>query len=225
MFWFARIIFILVLSIIVSGCASQNINLGSNAYNQGNYDLAAKYWNPIAKQGNPIAQYNVGLLWEQGLGSTTINIDEASQWFLLSARQGYVPAMVRLARIQRDHGLDEAATSWLVMAARWGNSEAANELEKWGEPTPPADLLATQQYSDAISRQAAIKALGETAYQLGKAIGGGGSVNSPASSPPSTPIPSYSGGASDSAKSERGCTSDYNCGIGLKCGLNAESCG
>jgi TPR repeat protein len=72
------ILCIFALIVFLSGCASQNINLGVNAYNQGNYDLAAKYWNPLAKQGNYIAQFNLGLLWEQGLGSTPLNKAEAS---------------------------------------------------------------------------------------------------------------------------------------------------
>ena len=116
--WCSIILCIFALMIFLSGCASQNINLGVNAYNQGNYDLAAKYWNPLAKQGNYIAQYNLGLLWEQGLGSTPLNKAEASQWFLLSAQQGYVPAMVRLAKIQKEKGYEDAAISWFNLAAR-----------------------------------------------------------------------------------------------------------
>lgn len=197
----------------MSGCASQRINLGVNAYKQGNYDLAAHYWNPLAKQGDPVAQYNLGLLWEQGLGRTPLNKAEASQWFLLSAKQGYVPAMVRLAKIQKANGYDEAAESWFNMAARWGNSDAVNELRAWGKSVPAADLLASQQYRDAISRQAAINALGDAAYQLGRAIGGGSGSSS---SSYSTFTPSTLG-TTPSTYSEGGCTSDYSCGIGFKC--------
>lgn len=212
------ILFVFALSILFSGCASQSINLGVNAYNQGNYDLAARYWNPLAKQGNSVAQYNVGLLWEQGLGSTPLNKAQASQWFLLSAKQGYVPAMVRLAKFQKEHGYEEAATSWFNLAARWGNSDAINELQTWGKPVPAADLLATQQYHDAISRQAAINALGDAAYQLGMAIGGGGTGSDNSSySPTSTFTPSFSGSTTQSTYSEGGCASDYSCGIGFKC--------
>ena len=187
-------------------------------FNQGNYDLAARYWSPLAKQGNSVAQYNVGLLCEQGLGSTPLNTAQASQWFLLSAKQGYVPAMVRLAKIQKNGGYEEAATSWFNLAARWGNSDAINELHAWGKPVPAADLLATQQYRDAVSRQAAINALGDAAYQLGRAIGGGGaSSSSPSYSPTSTFTPSTIGNTTPSTYSEEGCTSDYSCGIGFKC--------
>ena len=189
--------------IFLSGCASQNINLGVNAYNQGNYDLATKYWNPLAKQGNYIAQYNLGLLWEQGLGSTPLNKAEASQWFLLSAQQGYVPAMVRLAKIQKEKGYEDAAISWFNLAARWEDTDAIRELQSWGKSVPKADLLLEQEYRDAIAKQKAAEAWGDAAYQIGKALGGGsgGSTSS----------------YSSTSNNEVECTSDYNCGVGYKC--------
>ena len=218
-FWSLKILLCgMTVTILLTGCASQSINLGVNAYNQGNYDLAASYWNPIAKKGEPVAQYNLGLLWEQGLGSTPLNKAEASQWFLLSAKQGYVPAMVRLARIQKENGAEEAAISWFNIAARWGNTDAISALQSWKKSVPPADLLAAQQYRDAVSRQAAINALGDAAYQLGRAIGGGGSGRTSSSY---TPSPAYStssfGGTTQSTYTESECTSDFSCGIGFKC--------
>jgi len=177
-FLITRIFFFLIISFLISGCVSQQNQLGSNAYNQGNYDQAAGYWNPIAKNGDYAAQYNLGLLWEQGLGSTPKNKAYASQWFLLSAQQGCTPAMVRLARIQKGDGYNTAAISWFNLAARWGDTDAIAELQNWGKFVPSADLLAAQQYRDAISRQKAIDALGDAAYQLGRAIGGGGTRSS-----------------------------------------------
>jgi TPR repeat protein len=91
--------FIFILPVILLGCVN-HLQLGANAYNEGKYDVAAGYWNPLAINGDPYAQYNIGLLWEDGLGSTKKNINEASQWYLKSAQQSYVPSMVRLALIQ-----------------------------------------------------------------------------------------------------------------------------
>jgi len=147
---------IALFSTLLLGCASiddTNVRLGANAYNQKNYDLAAKYWNDPAKKGNYFAQYNIGLLWEQGLGSTPLNKSEASQWFLLSAQQGYVPAMVRLARIQKEYGYEKPAIAWFDLAARWGNQEAILELQSWNKTVPPADLLAAQQQGQKAAQQ------------------------------------------------------------------------
>ena len=126
--------------------------------------------------------------------------------------------MVRLARIQKENGYEEAAISWFNMAARWGNTDAIHELQSWDKPVPPTDLLAAQQYRDAISRQAAINALGDAAYQLGKAVGGGGSGGATSSySPTSTFTPSSFESSTQSTNNESGCTSDYSCGVGYKC--------
>lgn len=207
-------IFLVVLLLILSGCASRSINLGVNAYNQGNYDLAAKYWNPLAIQGNFIARYNVGLLWEKGLGSTPLNETKASEWFLLSAKQGYIPAMVRLAKIQKTHDYEDAAISWFNLAARWGDVSAINELQNWGKPVPPADLLANQQYRNAKSKQ---KALSAAAYQLGRAIGGGGSAGKTSSHSTYSPPASLDNKLQFIYTDKGDCTSDFNCGIGNKC--------
>ena len=131
----------LLAVMLFAGCANP-VKMGADAFERGEFDKAAAYWNPLAKAGNPYAEYNLGLLWEDGLGSTPRNPAEASQWYFRSAKQGYVPAMVRLANIQRQMGHDEAALSWLVLAARWGNNDAITALAAWNKSIPPADLHA-----------------------------------------------------------------------------------
>ena len=135
---------ILIFCALLSSCANQELKFGVDAFNVGNYDQAAIHWNPLATQGDPYAQYNLGLLWEDGLGSTEKNISEAANWYYLSAQQGYVPAMLRLANIQKANGFDEFALSWYVMAARWGNPDAVSALRAWGKPIPDPDLMKAQ---------------------------------------------------------------------------------
>jgi hypothetical protein len=144
---------LLIVSAILSGCVS-HLQLGINAYNQGKYDVAAALWNYSAKTGNPAAQHNLGILWEDGLGSTPKNVGQAAQWYLLAARQGYIPSMVSLARIQKQAGYDQAAESWLSLAARWGNTDAARLLTSWGKPVPQPDLLRAKQQYDAEQQTA-----------------------------------------------------------------------
>ena len=93
-------LFLLVLLIL--GCQTHKLNMGVEAFNRGQYDSAAEHWNQIAINGNPRAQYNLGLLWESGLGKTAKNPTEAAAWFAKSATQGFVPAMTKLAKIQAD---------------------------------------------------------------------------------------------------------------------------
>lgn len=126
----------------VAGCASQ-LDRGVAEFQRGNYDKAASLWTPLAKTGDPVAQRNVGILWERGLGSTPLNLTEAAAWYSLSAQGGHTPAMVSLARIERRYAYEDEALSWLTLAAQSGDQEAINDLRTWGKPVPQPDLYQT----------------------------------------------------------------------------------
>lgn len=224
---------LLLVFLTITGCADL-VQIGKGAFDRGQYDQAAAIWNGPAQAGNPYAQYNLGLLWDGGLGSTPKNAAEASHWYLRSAQQGYTPAMVRLARIQIELGYQEAAKSWLVLAARWGNGDAGYTLASLGEPIPQADLLAQQQYEEEVEEEAEadaiIDALTSVAPTLGCALAGGTCGASPPSSAPSyqrseprassppRSVQTYRPDPSTPAVlDEKQCTSDYSCGIGFTC--------
>jgi len=124
------------------GCASQFVK-GVADFQQCSDDKAAAPWVSPAEGGDRLAQYHAGVQREQGLGGTPRNLTEAAAWYSLSAKGGYTPAMVSLARIQRQFAFEEEALGWLNLAARQGNEAAVNELRRWGKPVPPADLLQT----------------------------------------------------------------------------------
>jgi TPR repeat protein len=135
--------------IVFTGC--QSLNQGNHAYNQGKFDLAAYHWNSPAINGNPYAQYNLGMLWESGLGSTPKNNNEACAWYLKSAEQGYVPAMVRLAELQKTIGYKKSSISWYELAARYGNQDAISALKSLGKNIPIADLQIQQHFANTAS--------------------------------------------------------------------------
>ena len=135
---------IILILFTATGCATTNLDRGNELYAQGRYDEAAAQWNSLAQLGNPYAQHNVGLLWQYGLGSTPLNEAEASQWFLLSANQGLVLSMVKLADIQFRHGHEASAISWLNLAARWGDADAVSMLNERDLPIPKPDLYYQQ---------------------------------------------------------------------------------
>ncbi len=136
----------LTITILLTSCGTSfKVNQGVTFYNQGLYNQAAAQWNGPARQGDHSAQYNLGLLWRDGLGSTPENLNEAANWFYLSAKQGYVPAMVRLSEVQSRLGNETPAISWLILAARWGNSEAIQQLKEKGLQAPLPDLYYAEQ--------------------------------------------------------------------------------
>lgn len=206
-----RIVSVVVLiAFLVSSCASYRIDRGIEAFNRGDYSLAAHHWNGLAQEGHPIAENNVGVLWERGLGKTPKNLNQAAEWYLRAAKKGNIQAMTNLARVQKQLGHEEAATSWLTLAARWGNSEAMDMLHQWNKPVPSPDLLEKyliekkrreQETGDAF---AAMMLMGLTA-----AAAKNSGTTTPGS-PNIAPIGLSSAGSG-------GCTSDFNCGHGFKC--------
>lgn len=69
---------------------------GVAAYDAGDFQRAFALWAPLAEQGNPSAQFNLGTLYEQGRGVDR-NEATAAAWFLKAAERGDVQAQVKLA--------------------------------------------------------------------------------------------------------------------------------
>ena len=63
----------LVLSIVcLAAPAWADFKAGENAYHRGDYATAMREWQPLAKQGHAVAQYNLGLLYANGQGVQTM---------------------------------------------------------------------------------------------------------------------------------------------------------
>lgn len=154
---------------LISGCATP-VERGVAAYNRGSYGQAAAQWNGPAANGDPAAQYNLGLLWENGQSSEGKNLNEAAAWYYRSANQGFIQAMVALARVQLEQGNRVAAVSWLTLAARWNDQTAITSLMQLRESVPTPDLYNQRQQALALQQQ---QALGQMGYAIGCAVAGG----------------------------------------------------
>jgi len=104
------------------------------AHGQGvpnNYAEAVKWWRKAALQGNPIAQYNLGLMYGAGLGVSK-DYDEAFRWYRRAALQGDAKAQYELGvmwanghGVPKDYGV---AIWWYRKAAQHGNAKAQYNL-------------------------------------------------------------------------------------------------
>lgn len=197
------------LLFFLAGCVNYSIKQGAEAYARGDFDDAVMQWSPHAKAGDPYAQFNIGIIWEQGLGRTPLNTEQAMQWYLLSARQGYTPAMVRLANLQHTRGYNDAAQSWYVLAARWGNPDASTALRALGKEVPSSDLLAQQQYNKATADQQTIDAV---ILSLSYIVDTTLYYKYAHQHQPPPPI-AYK----PTAQVDSGCSSDFACGSGYSC--------
>jgi len=70
--------------------------IGLSWYKQQNYEIAAKFWKPLAQEGDCDAEYAMGLLYLGGLGVWR-NYDDAFTLWKRSAGQGQAQAQVSLA--------------------------------------------------------------------------------------------------------------------------------
>jgi TPR repeat protein len=70
---------------------SSNYDAGIAAYKRGHYDVAIYDFEQRAVQGDPIAQFCLAFMYKHGKGVPQ-NFQNAIEWYIKSAEQGYVPA-------------------------------------------------------------------------------------------------------------------------------------
>lgn len=105
---------------------------GWNAFESGHYHTALDYWLPLAKQGDPNAQLNIGLMYDTGRG-LAVDSSQAVYWYQQSAENGLAAAQYNLGLMYRDgQGVEQdvqLANSWLERAAQQGLQAARDLLE------------------------------------------------------------------------------------------------
>ncbi|MCP5155850.1 MAG: sel1 repeat family protein [Ectothiorhodospiraceae bacterium] len=103
---------------------------GLAAADRGDFEIAMKEWLPLAENGFPSAQHNVGLLYEHGWG-TKEDAGEALMWFWAAAVQGHVDSQYKLGMLYREgKGMTPSpveAYAWFAVAARGGLELASAE--------------------------------------------------------------------------------------------------
>lgn len=106
---------------------------GYQSYLKGDYQAAYEEWLPLAELGDAEAQYNLGVMYDEGAGIEQ-DLSRAAEWYRKAAEQGFVDAQINLGMLYyhgqgftRDH--DEAA-KWFERAAGQGDREAATYLQR-----------------------------------------------------------------------------------------------
>jgi hypothetical protein len=212
------------LFLVLSGCSSNKINTGYNAFQSGDCAKAVDDWLPLAKKGDAAAQNNMGAVWRKGCSQRGMisSAYEAIKWYELAASQGLPVAHENLGDIylngisvSKDIG---RAKSHYTFAARWGSTKSIAALQSLNAPVPQPDLLnqyqanqkAQEQYNMLIGMQIISNSI--SSYYQGKAAGYQQSsmplnylANQPNYTNPQSP------------PTQQGCSLDYECGIGMMC--------
>ena len=104
---------------------------GQAAYDNGDFAVAFKVWNTLAKEGDALSQFNLGVMYSRGEG-TRKNGQRALEWYMRSAEQGYAPAQFNLGAIYLEGKIIDAnqqkAAAWWQLAAEQGFVQAQFNL-------------------------------------------------------------------------------------------------
>ncbi len=149
-----QIIFLICLFFaccFVSADAESDFQVGMDYYRYRNYKQAAVYLKKSAEQGEPAAQYYLGLMYRYGNG-VSIDYKKAFYLFKKSAEQGNADAQVRLGRMyQWGTGVRSnyrMAVFWYTKASKQGNIFAQfslGQMYHYGTGTPE-DSLKSKYY-------------------------------------------------------------------------------
>ena len=89
--------FVLALSFALP-VAAQDFQKDLDAYSRGDYATALHEWRPLAEQGVTVAQFELGLMYENGQGVQQ-DYSEAKKWYRKAAEQGHAGAQVFLGMV------------------------------------------------------------------------------------------------------------------------------
>jgi TPR repeat protein len=106
---------------------------GYQSYLKGDYNAAYNEWLPLAELGDVEAQFNLGVMYDEGAGVEK-NLTTAASWYRKAAGQGFMDAQTNLG-IMYFHGQGvprdyREAMKWFQQAAGQGDQEAAGYLKK-----------------------------------------------------------------------------------------------
>ena len=115
---------------------------GMTAHDNEDYATALREWQPLAEQGDALAQYQVGLLYHKGRGVPQDDV-QARKWYGKAAAQGQAKAQFSLGTLYfngeggpKDY---QQALRWLRLAADQNMALAQTKLAimyDYGEGVP-----------------------------------------------------------------------------------------
>ena len=117
---------------------------GHTAYQSGDYATALHEWKSLAKQGIANAQYNLGVLYQQGHGVPQDD-KTAVKWWRLAAEQGDADSQTNLGVMYAD---GEGVLKDYVYTHMWGSIGASNGSENGGKLR---DFVATKMTPTQIA--------------------------------------------------------------------------
>jgi len=147
--FFAALLFSILVLVFPNSPAADSLKDGAQAHAAGDYKKALEIFKPLAEQGKPEAQYNLGVMYERGRGVAQ-DYAEAVKWYRKAAKQGFAYAQYNLG-VMYDNGRGVSqdyaeAVKWYHKASEQGYAMAQYNLGSMhqnGQGVP-------QDYTEAV---------------------------------------------------------------------------
>jgi TPR repeat protein len=127
--------------------SSADLRKGWTAYESGDYATALREWEPLAKQGNASAQFNLGLMYRDGDGVPQ-DYKTAVKWYRLAAEQRHADAQYNLGVMYYNGvGVLEDyvyAHVWWNIAASSGRKDASENRDIIAKRMTPSQIERAQ---------------------------------------------------------------------------------
>ena len=151
----AALMMILLLVPVSSSASDAELQRGTDAYLEGDYETAADIWHLLAERGLAKAQFSLGIVYSKGHGVPQ-DYAKAVKWYRRAAEQGYASAQTNLGFMYgKGHGLPQnyvLAHMWYNLAALQGeelsldsgDGESGNR-DKIARRMTPAQIARAQE--------------------------------------------------------------------------------
>lgn len=156
-----RLALVAVLFIGLALSARADFNAGVAAYNRGDYAAASAEFMALAEQGQAKAQFNLGFMYEKGLGAPADD-GEAMKWYRKAAEQGHAGAQNNLGVMyETGKGVPQdyvEAYFWYSLATAQDNDLAVPNLDNLTRLMTAAQREAAQRREPLAAPSGAVAA-------------------------------------------------------------------
>ncbi len=124
-------VFLVLVSLLISPAHAQDYVKAFKAHLRGDYAVALREYRPLAERDNVLAQYKLGIMYNNGEGVRQ-DFTEAARWFHRAASLGYAPAQNSLGvKYEKGEGVKRnysEAVKWYRHGAEQGYAIAQYRL-------------------------------------------------------------------------------------------------
>ncbi len=108
---------------LVAAPAAADVKDGVDAWQRGDYQTAVAEWRPLAIDGNPDAQFNLGQAYKLGRG-VPADLRQAESWYRRAAKQGHLQAEDNLGLVLFTAHRRKEAMQYITHSAARGEPRA-----------------------------------------------------------------------------------------------------